>query len=205
MQYPIAGYIHAFNKSDVTLNAFSITENADKVDALSIEKVGDDWYLNVTPKLHANGTIRVQWTVKQTVAGNELVSNTGTFAVHIWAVNDAPEIISVDTAPLSSVARAEQTQLTVVVEDIDHAFSERRMTATASDDTVIPPSNISIVPGVNEYVYLLYFTPVADTVDNGNVSNTLFLSDGVLVDTSVLSLSVVSTNIPTDVVYSNLL
>lgn len=134
---------------------------------------GGNRTLTVTPAIGQQGTANIEVVV--TDGNNETATNTFTITVGLPSITSVPNQI----APASSVTGP----LVITVNDNETALGSLAVTATSSDQAVLPDGNIAIqVSGGNRTLYLTNiaagFSTITLTVNDGtfNVSTNFVLT-----------------------------
>src|SRR5690606_11976025 len=128
-------------------------------------------------------------TITLTVSDGTL-TGTATFAVTINDVNDAPTITSPgpQTVPEDGTSGA----LNLTVADIDSPIPSLTVTATSSNQTIIPDGNI-VIGGGTGATRTVTVSPAANQ-SGGPVTITLTVSDGDLPGTATFAVTVTAVN-----------
>ena len=129
------------------------------------------------------------WTLLVTVSDGVATSAVQTVTIDLTNVNEAPQI----TGPTNTSVNEDGSTaaLPVTVGDVDTAVNTLIVTATSSDQTLIPNGNIVIGgTGTNRTVTI---TPTAD-MNGGPVTITLTVSDGTLSTQTTFEVTVNAVN-----------
>jgi hypothetical protein len=148
---------------------------------------GTNRTVQVTPLPNTSGTTRITITVTD---GGGLTASEA-FDVTITAVNDAPTIT--DIADQTIDASTSTSSLAFSPDDIDNAVASLVVTATSSDQILIPDTNIII--GGSDSNRTVTVTPVANRI--GSATITVTVSDGVLSASDSFSLTVTASPVQT--------
>jgi hypothetical protein len=144
----------------------------------------------LTPAANASGTTRVTFEVSD---GTAQVSTA--FDVVVSAVNDPPVI-----QPIGAQSTSEDTPLTVTIDVSDGDGDTLTVSATSSDQTVVPNAGLVVTPQVGPAGQRsLTVTPAAnqDTSQSGPVTITVSVDDGGSTSVSTqFVLSIVPVNDP---------
>ena len=139
--------------------------------------------VSLTPATNLSGTA----TITLTVSDGELTASD-TFVLTVNAVNDTPTISDVANQTVSEDTAT--SALTVTIGDIETTSASLTMSATSSNTTLAPNSNVGLGgSGANRTVTI---TPAAN--QSGTATITLTVSDGQLTasDTFVLTVNAVN-------------
>jgi hypothetical protein len=140
---------------------------------------GTDRTVNVTPTANATGTATITVTVS-----DGLKSSSETFAVTVTPDNDAPTISAIENQTTDEDTST--SAINVTVGDIDNAVGGLTITATSSDQMLVPDDNISIAgTGANRAIAI---TPAGDAT--GTATITVNVSDGTVTTSETFDLTV---------------
>ena len=141
--------------------------------------------ITATPAANQSGTATITVTVSD---GTDTV--TDTFVVTVTAQNDPPTISDVaDQAVAEDTATA---ALAVTVGDVETAAASLTVTATSSDQTLVP--NANVVLGGSGAARTVTVTPAAN--QSGTATITLTVSDGTTTASDTFVLTVTAVNDP---------
>ncbi len=133
---------------------------------------GEDRTVTVTPAANKFGTAMI--TVKVTDANNGVT--TQTFQVTVDPVNDAPTI-----TPIADVAIDEDkttSALSVKINDVDHALAGLTVTATSSNEDLVPDDPARIVLGGSAGSRTLKLIPLPNQFGTTTITVTVMDGDG---------------------------
>ena len=143
--------------------------------------------ISLSPLADAFGTA----TITVVVDDGTSTSST-TFDVEVINVNDAPTITG--PGPQTIPENTPTSALNFTVADIDNATASLTVTATSSDQLLIPNGNIAIGGGTGA-TRTVTVTPAANQ-SGGPVTITLTVSDGVLTGTTTFTVTIDDVNQP---------
>jgi VCBS repeat-containing protein len=139
--------------------------------------------VTITPASNQNGAVVITISVSD---GTDTTSDTFTLTVN--AVNDAPTIS--DVADTSTNEDTATSALAVSISDVETAASSLVLTATSSNQTIVPDGNISL--GGSGGSRTVTITPASN--QNGTATITLSVSDGAATSTDTFVLTVDAVN-----------
>ncbi len=145
-----------------------------------ISGTGTNRTVQVTPLPNTFGTTHITITV--TDVGGLTASES--FDVTITAVNDAPTIS--DLADQSTRVSVSTQSIGFTVDDVDNAASTLIVSATSSDQTLVPDANLTL--GGSEASRTITVAPIAGQV--GTCTITVTVSDGTLSASDVFTITV---------------
>ncbi|KPA09952.1 F-box associated region domain protein [Candidatus Magnetomorum sp. HK-1] len=154
-------------------------------DNISYTCTADTYYLTITPAESQTGLCYISVTV--TDAGG--LSSSGTMALTVTDVNDAPAISSISDQTTSEDVPF--MPISVTATDIEDAACSMDISIISSDTSIIPSDNISYTCTASTYT--LGITPAVD--QNGMVTITITVTDsGALTAVSSFNLTVTAVN-----------
>ena len=139
--------------------------------------------VTATPAANQSGTA----TVTVTVSDGSL-SAFDAFVLTVTAVNDTPTIT--DITDKTTNEDTATTAITFTIGDVETAVGSLTVTASSSDTTLVPNSNI--VLGGTTGARTITLTPAAN--QNGSTAVTVTVSDGVATATDTFNLTVTAVN-----------
>lgn len=144
--------------------------------------------LTFTPVANSNGTANITVTTRDGGSSNNVLVQT--FTVNVAAVNDAPTITDIPNRAIDEDGTTGPVPFQI--SDIDSPLSSLSIVGRSSDTNLVPDANIA--PGGFGANRTLSVTPAPDR--SGDVTITVFVTDGVTTNSDSFVLTVRNINDP---------
>lgn len=184
----------AFSASDIETATGSLTVAATSSDQTLIPDTnltlvdlgGGNWTIEATPLADANGGPAI---ITITV-GDGTTTTTTTFTVTVTAVNDTPAVTAIANQTIAEDGTT--GPLAFTVSDVETAAGLLLVSATSSDQALIPDANLTLIDlgGGN---WTVEAVPVADT-NGGPVTITMTVDDGTATSVTTFDVTVTAVN-----------
>ncbi|MBL0319110.1 MAG: DUF4347 domain-containing protein [Alphaproteobacteria bacterium] len=171
------------NESTLTITTSSSNTSLIPNGNITVGGSGINRTLSLTPAANANGTSTITVTVSDGVN-----TRSDTFVVTVNAVNDAPTLSTIANQTTNEDTALNNVAFTI--SDVETASTSLVLTATSSDQTLIPNGNITFGgSGANRTIN---FVPAANA--SGVATITLNVSDGTTTTTQTFTVTVNAVN-----------
>ncbi len=144
--------------------------------------------LTLTPAADATGTVTITLT-----ASDGLTTATSTFDLTINPINDAPTVSTISGPRTIEEDGLPLGPLAFTVGDVDTDLGSLTVTATSSNESIIPNSGENLILGGAGSDRTIQVTPLANA-HGGPVTITLTVSDGLVTAQSTFEVSVTAVN-----------
>ena len=180
---PITFYVSDVETAATALTVTTSFSNAVLIGTISQTNNGATRALIITPTANAFGSSLVTVTVSDGISTTDEI-----FTLTVISVNDAPTISAIADLTLTEDSTA--TAIPFTVGDVESATASLQVTATTSNASLLPLSNI--VFGGSDASRTVTLTPAANA--SGLALITIMVSDGLSTTNKVFTLTVTAVN-----------